>query len=103
MYKGKDGADPRQVGRDLKVDAVLTGVVKRQGEALAIEAELVDTAQGFRVWGDAYVRPALDILSVQEDVAREIWTRLFGTIPHGQRQRFARRYEANREERTRCI
>lgn len=96
-YKGKEGADPRQVGRDLNVDAVLTGVVKRRGEALSIEAELVDTAQGFRVWGDAYVRPALDILSVQEDIAREIWTRLLGAIPSGQRQRFARRYETNRE------
>lgn len=96
-YKGKTAADPRQVGRDLNVDAVLTGAVKKRDETLSIETELVDTAQGFRVWGDAYIRPALDILSVQEDIAREIWTRLKGAIPADQRKRFARRYETNRE------
>lgn len=96
-YKGKTAADPRQVGRDLNVDAVLTGGVKKREDTLSIEAELVDTAQGFRLWGDAYIRPVLDILSVQEDIAREIWTRLHGAIPADQRKRFARRYETNRE------
>jgi adenylate cyclase len=96
-YTGKTAADPRQVGRDLNVDAVLTGTVKKRDETLSIETELVDTAQGFRIWGDAYVRPALDILSVQEDIAREIWTRLRGAIPADQRKRFGRRYETNRE------
>ena len=96
-YRGKEGLDPRHAGRELNVDAVLTGAVRRRGASLSIEAELVDTAQGFRIWGGAYIRPALDILSVQEDIAREIWTRLLGAIPAGRRRRFARRYEANRE------
>jgi eukaryotic-like serine/threonine-protein kinase len=44
-FRGKD-VDPRQVGRDLDVGAVLTGRVSARGDTLLIGAELVDVARG---------------------------------------------------------
>src|SRR5262249_16935047 len=44
-YKGRE-IDPRQVGDDLKVRAVVTGRVRRQGERLLIRAELADATIG---------------------------------------------------------
>ena len=51
-FRGSD-VDPRQVGRDLGVGAVLTGRVSQRGESLVIGAELVDVAQGTRLLGRA--------------------------------------------------
>src|SRR5262249_59630852 len=54
-YKGRE-VDPRQVGEKLKVRAVVTGRVERQGERLIIWAELVDASNGAQLWGDRYER-----------------------------------------------
>ena len=52
-YKGQQ-VDPQKVGRDLGVDAVLTGKVMQQGEDLIIQAELTNTADGSQLWGQRY-------------------------------------------------
>ena len=70
-FRGSD-VDPRQVGRDLKVGAVLTGRVSQRGDTLAIGAELVDVAQGTQLWGERYNTRMGDIFAVQEDIARNI-------------------------------
>src|SRR5262249_49150478 len=97
VFRFRSAPDPRAVGRDLNVDAVLTGIVTKREASLDIQVELVDTERGFRVWGDRYSRPLLDVLSVQEDIAREIWTRLRGSVPAELKLRFARRYKRDRE------
>jgi serine/threonine protein kinase/tetratricopeptide (TPR) repeat protein len=97
VFRFRGAADPRAVGRDLNVDAVLTGVMQKRDATLDIQVELVDTERGFRIWGDRYSRPVLDVLAFQEDIAREIWTRLRGTIPADLKLRLARRYQRNEE------
>ena len=52
-FKGKD-VDPRKVGHDLNVDAVVTGRVLQQGDTLIIRAELMDVNSGTQLWGDEY-------------------------------------------------
>jgi DNA-binding NtrC family response regulator/TolB-like protein len=54
-YKGQ-GIDPRAVGRDLGLHAVLTGRVTSRGDTLTIGAELVDVENGWRLWGEVYTR-----------------------------------------------
>jgi len=46
-YKGRS-VDPQSIGRELKVGAVLTGALIRQGDNLIIRTELVDTGDGAR-------------------------------------------------------
>jgi len=50
-YKGKE-VDPRKVGHDLKVDAVVTGSITQQGDNLIVQADLVNVANGVQLWGD---------------------------------------------------
>src|SRR5437773_8934811 len=52
-YKGKD-VDPRKVGNDLGVRAVLTGRLIQQGDNLTIRTELVNVADGTELWGQQY-------------------------------------------------
>jgi eukaryotic-like serine/threonine-protein kinase len=70
-FRGSE-VDPRQVGRDLGVAAVLTGRVSLRGESLVIGAELVDVAQGTQLWGEQYTARMRDIFAVQEDIAGDI-------------------------------
>ena len=70
-YKNRD-ADPRQVGQDLHVDAVLTGRLVHRGDALVIQAELVNTNDGTQLWGDQYQRPMSDVAALQDDIARDL-------------------------------
>jgi serine/threonine protein kinase len=70
-YKGQI-TDPQKVGSELNVRAVLTGRVVQRGDLLTVGAELVDVADGWRLWGEQYNRKLADVLTVQEEIANEI-------------------------------
>jgi len=52
-YKGK-AVDPKQIGRDLGVRYVLEGSVRRVGETIAVNAQLISTETGAHVWADRF-------------------------------------------------
>ena len=52
-YKGKE-IDPQQVGRELKVDAVLTGNIAQRGGQPVLNIELVKADDGSHLWGKQY-------------------------------------------------
>ena len=95
-YKGKD-ADPRTVGHDLKIDAVLTGRVTQQGETLLVQVELVNAADGAQLWGERYNRKLLNIFTVQEEIARQITERLRLRLTGGERKQITKRHTENIE------
>ncbi len=74
-YKGTD-VDPRTVGRDLNVRAVLMGRVRKMGDALNVQVDLVDASTGAQLWGVAYDRKISDMLAVKQDITREITEKL---------------------------
>jgi eukaryotic-like serine/threonine-protein kinase len=78
--------DPRAVGKELGVGAVLVGSIARQQQQLVISAELVDSATGARLWGEKYDRPAADLLRVQDSIVWEIADRLRLTLSGDERR-----------------
>jgi eukaryotic-like serine/threonine-protein kinase len=70
-FKGS-GRDPRELGRELEVGAVLTGRVQLRGDALVVGAELVEVTQGTQLWGERYNTQMGDIFGVEEDIAGKI-------------------------------
>src|SRR5208282_2995370 len=68
--------DPLQIGRDLKVGAVIVGRLTQHGDTLNVEAEMVDVSNGSQIWGEQYQRKASDIATVQDDIASDISGRL---------------------------
>jgi DNA-binding winged helix-turn-helix (wHTH) protein/TolB-like protein len=74
-YKGRD-IDPRKVGRDLNVRAVVTGRVHRRGDTISIQADLIDVDNVAQLWGQLYDRKLADILLVQDDISRDIFENL---------------------------
>lgn len=62
----------KQIARLLSVRSVLAGSVRESGQHLRISVELIDAASGYRLWSSVYDRDLIDILAVQEDIARAI-------------------------------
>ena len=74
-YKGRN-IDPRQVGQELNVRAVVTGRVRRRGDTISIQAELIDLDNVSQIWGQHYDRRLADMLLVQEEISRDIFENL---------------------------
>ena len=95
-FRGKD-VDPRQVGRDLDVGAVLTGRVSVEGDTLLIGAELVDVARGTELWGEQYKTPLKDIVALEQDIVGEISRGLRLKLPPRDRTLPSRRHTGDSE------
>jgi TolB-like protein/tetratricopeptide (TPR) repeat protein/tRNA A-37 threonylcarbamoyl transferase component Bud32 len=64
--------DPRQVGEDLAVQAVLAGSFFRAPDRLRVTAQLVATASGEILWSDKVDVPAQDLITVQDTLAQRV-------------------------------
>ena len=71
-FKGRKDVNVEEIGRKLKVEAVLEGTVRRAGGKLKITGQLTSTKDGLSLWSDSYERNASDVFAVQEDIARSI-------------------------------
>ena len=60
------------IGKQLNVGAVLEGTVRKDGDRLRITAQLVNAADGYRVWAETYERDSRQTLSVQSELSRLI-------------------------------
>jgi serine/threonine protein kinase len=74
-YKGQQ-PDPRKVGHDLNVEAVVTGRVSKEADKLVVQVDLVNAADDTELWGEQYSRDQADILPLQDDIAWGLSQRL---------------------------
>ncbi len=95
-YKGNQ-IDPRAVGRELNVRAVLVGRLTQQGDSLAISTELVDVTDKRRLWGERYHRKVSDILVLQDEIARQISSGLRLRLSGEDMKQLAKHYTENTE------
>jgi TolB-like protein len=95
-YKGKD-IDPRQVGRELNVRAVLMGRVRQMGDTLNIQVDLVDATTGAQLWGQEYERKVSDVLSIKQAIAREVTEKLRLRLSGGEERQLTKRDTTNAE------
>jgi len=63
---------PAQIGQELGAAYVLTGSLRRAGNRLRINAQLVDTHTDFPLWSERYDREMKDVFEVQDEIARNI-------------------------------
>ncbi len=72
--------DEAALGRRLDVRYIVEGEFQRGGDRVRVAVRLVALPSGTERWGDAYLRPNADLLGVQEDIAREVATRIAGAL-----------------------
>jgi TolB-like protein/tetratricopeptide (TPR) repeat protein len=103
VYKSKT-VDPRELGMDLGVDAVVNGRMIRRDGSLLVSVELVDTRDGHQIWGERYDRPIAQLSNLERELAGTIseklkvrlTTRPINVDPEAYRLYLQGRYEWNK-------
>jgi serine/threonine-protein kinase len=72
MRFAKTEMPPRQIAKELGVDALITGSVMRSGDRVRVTAQLVDADTDAQLWGERYERDLRDVLALENDVVAAI-------------------------------
>jgi adenylate cyclase len=78
-FRGED-VDVVRVGRELNVQHVLEGSVRKIGDKIRITAQLIDATNGSHMWAERFDRPQDEIFTVQDEVVRIIVGTLAGRL-----------------------
>jgi len=96
QYKKRE-VDPQTVGKELGVQAVMTGKVIYRGEDILITIELADARNNGYLWSHQYHQKASNLLSTQDDIATDICQRLRFQLSGEEKKLITKRYTDNVE------
>ncbi|MDX6692545.1 MAG: eukaryotic-like serine/threonine-protein kinase [Blastocatellia bacterium] len=95
-YKGRE-AEPRKVGRELGVRALLSGRVAQHGDELAVSVELIDAQDDSHIWGERYSRKLAELPALQEEISRDVSEELRLRLGGAEQKQMLRSYATNSE------
>lgn len=95
-YKGRQ-TSPQSAGRELKVEAVVTGRTLLRGQSINIQVELVRVDDGSQLWGEQYQCELPDLIRTQEGITGEVAKRLQLRLTAEEQKVLAKRYTENSE------
>ena len=71
QYKGH-AHSVREIGRSLGVGAILEGSVRREGNRVRVNVQLINAATDEHMWAEVYERDLTDVFAIQSALAQEI-------------------------------
>jgi len=93
-YKGRN-LPPQMIGQDLGVRAVLTGTLAQRGDALVMQVDLVDAADGAQLWGEQFNRQSAELFVMQDELAQRILDKLRLRLTGEEKKRVTKRHTQN--------
>jgi TolB-like protein/tRNA A-37 threonylcarbamoyl transferase component Bud32 len=93
-YKGKE-IDAVQTSKELNVRALLTGRVSLRGDAMRLQAELVEAATETQLWGERFHRTLIDIFEVEQEISEQITRNLQLRLSGEDKRALAGRYKGS--------
>jgi len=85
QFKGTQH-DIREIGDRLNVDKVVEGSVRKAGDRLRINAQVINVSDGYRLWSERYDRKMEDIFAIQDEIAESIVAALEVTLSPKERR-----------------
>ena len=102
QFKGKRPT-PREVGAALNVGHVLEGSVRRSGNRVRINVELIAIEEGYQVWSERYDRVMEDVFEIQDEISQAIVEKLKVKLVGREKERLAKRYTENLQAYNLCL
>ena len=96
QFKDRD-LDVRRIGKELGVESVLEGSVRKAGNRLRVTAQLINVADGYHLWSEKYDRELEDIFAIQDEISLAIVEKLRGRLLKEEKSKLGRRYKGNEE------
>ncbi|MBV9009596.1 MAG: hypothetical protein JO354_10605 [Verrucomicrobia bacterium] len=72
VMRYRNNRDLPQIARELKVRHVLEGSVRRAGDDVRVNAQLIDLRDNAQLWAEQYSRKTSDLFAIQSEVAENI-------------------------------
>jgi len=95
MFKAQD--DPREVGRKLTAEKLLTGNLQKLGNRIRVTVQLINTADGTPVWSEKHDGEMEEIFNIQDKIASMTLAKLNVGITAADSSRSEKRYTNNKE------
>jgi TolB-like protein/cytochrome c-type biogenesis protein CcmH/NrfG len=93
-YKSKP-VKVQQVAQELGVRYVLEGSVRRAGNQVRINAQLIDATTGHHLWAERYDGDISDVFALQDTIAGKIVAALAVKLTSGEQEQVERKYTDN--------
>ncbi|MDH5407899.1 MAG: hypothetical protein OEY00_04760 [Gammaproteobacteria bacterium] len=94
IYKRKK-TDIQTIAKELNVNYILDGDVRRDGNMVRLNVQLIDAATGTNIWAQRFNRQTKDIFDVQDDIRQNIFNALSITLSKEEQKRIQLRYTEN--------
>jgi TolB-like protein/Flp pilus assembly protein TadD len=95
-YRGKT-SNIREIGKALGVSNILEGSVRRSGNKVRVNVQLIDANSDEHIWADDYDRDVTDVFAIQSDLAQKIAETLQAKLSPGEKSQMTRKPTENGE------
>jgi TolB-like protein/Tfp pilus assembly protein PilF len=95
-YRGK-ASNVREIGKALGVGAILEGSVRRVGNRVRVNVQLICTDTDEHLWAEDYDRELTDVFAIQTDLAQKIAEALQAKLSPGEKSQIERKPTENGE------
>jgi len=95
-YRGKT-ANVREIGKQLGVSNILEGSVRRSGNKVRVNVQLIDANSDEHIWASDYDRDVTDVFAIQTDLAQKITDALQAKLSPAEKSRMERKPTENGE------
>src|SRR5881392_2262633 len=94
-YRGDAVRNAREIGKALGVATLLEGSVRRIGNRVRVNVQLIDASNDEHIWAEDYDRDLTDVFAIQTDLAQKIASALQAKLSPNEKARLAQRPTQN--------
>jgi TolB-like protein/Flp pilus assembly protein TadD len=94
-YRGEGARNAREIGKALGVATLLEGSVRRVGNRVRVNVQLIDASNDEHVWAEDYDRDLTDVFAIQTDLAQKIASALQAKLSSNEKARLDQRPTQN--------
>jgi TolB-like protein/Flp pilus assembly protein TadD len=94
-YRGEGMRNAREIGKALGVATLLEGSVRRVGNRVRVNVQLIDASNDEHIWAEDYDRDLTDVFAIQTDLAQKIASALQAKLSPNEKARLDRRPTQN--------
>ncbi len=96
QYRGRP-TNLRDIGKALGVSNILEGSVRRSGNKVRVNVQLIDANTDEHIWANDYDRDVTDVFAIQSDLAQSIAQALRAELSPGEKSQMTRKPTENGE------
>ncbi|NOT61686.1 MAG: protein kinase [Acidobacteria bacterium] len=97
VLRFQSAADPLAAARELNVQLVLDGLIRRAGTRMRLSVQLLDVNAGTTLWAEQFDESVTDVLTLEDTLSTRVAEAILPQLSRGERQRLAKRGTDNFE------